>query len=509
MKFVYVLIFTMLFSVTVYAETSKYESTGATEVESSPDKTEEPVKIYEITQPSKQLEPQGTLMPKVSISAKGVSLKTFLDILFSTLSGYTYTLEPSITNRKVFISAKDEPLDKLLNRVASSSDVFLKKRDDNTFEFLEFEIKHYTISFPSIKQDWINVVSNESISTTNLPSSSGQTTSGSSGSQGSSSLGGATRSVQTTSSAIPEGVWQVIKNDMANLVKQGWWSVNQFTSTVTISAPPSVIKVVDNYFLQLEKELRKQVMIEVKVVEVVNTNSDEVGVDWNKIIALPHTTAARTITFASTVAGNRMTADAVQLRYQGANTDAIIKALGEYGKVNVISQPKILVLNNQSAIIQLTSGTTYVSKITTTATEGSTSTSVDTATLQTGISLYIMPRIRDDQKVVLFFTPILTELKGVEKVSVGGVEVGLPTIDQRSYGGTVLLNSGDTVIIGGLNTKRQKDISAGIPVLSKIPILGALFGYQKKTNENVELVIMITARTIYDEAGEKPEVVQN
>lgn len=459
------------------------------------------------TEEQKAVVKQTEFFPRVTINARGVSLRSLLDLIFNSLTqGYTYTISNETANRypSVFLYAQDESLDAVMQKLSKQLDLYIQYDPViRNFQISPLVIRTFTVPFPPLKQKFTAVVTNETISQTQ--SSAGSSTGQQSGAPSVQS-GGSTKSTQETTSAMEEGLWEVIRNDLTRLITgTGWFTINKASSTVIVACPPSNMHAFEEYFAGLEKELMKQVMLEVKIVEVVLNDSVEGGVDWNKIVALPHTSSMRTFTFLNQVAGANSPSTAVQLRYQGVNTEAIVRALSDYGKVNVVSQPKLFSLNNQPAIIQLTTGTTYVSNITTTATEGSTSTSVQTSTLQTGVSLYLVPYIRNDGKVTVFFTPIITDLKNMKQVTVENVQLELPTVDQRAYGGTVVIENGDTIVIGGLKTRKQADVRTGIPVLSKIPVIGALFGYQKKVESSVELVILLNARVVDMNLGHRPE----
>lgn len=84
----------------------------------------------------------------------------------------------------------------------------------------------------------------------------------------------------------------------------------------------------------------------------------------------------------------------------------------------------------------------------------------------------------------------------VNKDSVGGIYAGVPSINTRSVNTQVLVNNGDTVVLGGIYEQSSVNTTTKVPLLGDIPILGYLFRSQSKTNSKAELLIFVTPKIL-------------
>ena len=174
-----------------------------------------------------------------------------------------------------------------------------------------------------------------------------------------------------------------------------------------------------------------------------------------------------------------------------ANSDAqvVLNALTEVTDVNVISSPQLMVLDNQSATLNVGDQVPIVTQ------SGSTTTSVDIIQSieyrDTGVVLQITPRVNAGGLVVL---DIIQEVS--DAIETETSEIDSPTIQQRRIESTVAVQSGETVAIGGLIRDTRTDTVKGIPLLSEIPLLGNLFKTTVEIIRRTELLVMITPRVV-------------
>ncbi|MDD4183740.1 MAG: hypothetical protein PHT53_08010, partial [Candidatus Omnitrophica bacterium] len=176
---------------------------------------------------------------------------------------------------------------------------------------------------------------------------------------------------------------------------------------------------------------------------------------------------------------------------------ALIKALEEQGKVEVVSQPKIMLLNNQSAMVQVGTVTSYVANTTTTTSStGLASTSATTDQVQEGVSLRLMASILDKQ-IMVQLTPVVTTLDQIRSIDMGqGTTIEAPKTSTKSMHTLVKINDGATIAVGGLITSNDKQTEKGIPLLRSLPLVGRFFEYKDKTHTRTELVIFITPKIL-------------
>ncbi len=170
--------------------------------------------------------------------------------------------------------------------------------------------------------------------------------------------------------------------------------------------------------------------------------------------------------------------------------DSVISAAAKKGKAKVLSDPKVATLNNKEANINITTQIPY----TTTETTGSTPPVLTTKVvyLTTGIVLKVTPTITSDGKIAMRVNPSVSQ----PSPTIAPVAGGAPGIDTRSADTNVIVQDGETIVIGGLIHDTQSDYVFKVPLLGDIPILGYLFRKKSVTRSRMELLIFVTPKII-------------
>ena len=243
-----------------------------------------------------------------------------------------------------------------------------------------------------------------------------------------------------------------------------------------------------------------QVHIEAKVVEVQLNDQLRYGVSWfleNGIEdATVRATAAARNSFSS-LGGTirRATAEAPLLTnwsFIGRDAVATISLLDSVGRTEVISAPSLMVLNNQSATINVGSQvpvqSVSIGGIPGTGTGGATTNSF-TQFLQTGITLNVTPRVNPGGLVFM-------EIEQEDSTPVFAQGATNPTVNNKTVSTEVAVQSGETLILGGLISENRNNSKAGLPFLSRLPLVGGLFGEQGRGENRRELIVLITPRVV-------------
>jgi len=162
-----------------------------------------------------------------------------------------------------------------------------------------------------------------------------------------------------------------------------------------------------------------------------------------------------------------------------------LSALQADGRGEVISAPRVITANQKEALIEQGVEIPYQQA----ASSGATTVSFKKAVM----SLSVTPQITPDDRIIL-------DLR-VTKDSVGeNVPTGtggfVPSIDTREVQTQVLVDNGETVVLGGIYERTRKDEYQRVPFFGELPIVGALFRNQKRTDEKVELLIFVTPKII-------------
>ncbi|MEM7278587.1 MAG: hypothetical protein AAF385_10710, partial [Pseudomonadota bacterium] len=180
---------------------------------------------------------------------------------------------------------------------------------------------------------------------------------------------------------------------------------------------------------------------------------------------------------------------------------AVIKALEEQGDVDIVSQPHIRTLNNQSALIKVGTDRTFFRKeqITDATTAGSQTFSTDVPQVVTeGIVLSITPQISEDGWITLDVSPVVTRVSSVSEVvdDNGNVQSTAPNLDISQASSLVRARSGETIVIGGLIQTQLSDTVRRVPGLGHIPGIGRLFSSTYKSEAKKELIMLMTPRLV-------------
>lgn len=177
------------------------------------------------------------------------------------------------------------------------------------------------------------------------------------------------------------------------------------------------------------------------------------------------------------------------------NFDSIINFLSQNGKTSVLSNPKLMALNNQQAIISVGDTINYQVKESSKGTENGTtvSESYNNYSIFVGILLNILPEISDDGKIMLRINPSLSDFKYPEdnKRQKEPRTIAPDTI-QKKLSSVVQVENSQTLILGGLISHDKSNEKNSINFLSKIPILGSLFKGEVLNSKTTEIVFIIT-----------------
>jgi general secretion pathway protein D len=182
----------------------------------------------------------------------------------------------------------------------------------------------------------------------------------------------------------------------------------------------------------------------------------------------------------------------------------VIKFLKTQGDVTSISNPKVLTLNNQPALI--TAGTEYFYKITSSTNQQGTGGGVAATTQNdqvnsvfAGVLLTITPEISDDKTITLKINPSLSETTtDISQTPNSGRDM-TPDLNRRQLSSVVTVKDGNRIILGGLINSKNTSNSNQVPILGSIPVLGYLFKHEEMVKTVEELVIIIEPHIIHKE----------
>lgn len=289
--------------------------------------------------------------------------------------------------------------------------------------------------------------------------------------------------------------WEKIAEEIQALLDENTTKpiINTNAGIITLQATPYEITRVQNYLNDLNKRLKKQVLIDVSIVAVHLNKNHSSGINWQELAFKLNGDDKDFIINKGGIKNINLKAN--------IQTQAIINLLQENGKTTVLSNPKLMALNNQQAIISIGDTINYQVKESSKGTEnGSTiSETYNNYSIFVGILLNILPEISDDHKIMLRINPSLSDFKySVDNHRQNKPRNIAPDTIQKKLSTVVEVEDSQTLILGGLISKNSINNQNEINLLSKIPIFGLLF--QGKQNiEDVSEIVFIIKPTIIKE----------
>jgi MSHA biogenesis protein MshL len=296
--------------------------------------------------------------------------------------------------------------------------------------------------------------------------------------------------------------WTELKETLTMLVgseKGRSVIVSPQAGLVTVRALPEEIKVVKNFIKDTETHLRRQVIIEAKIMEVTLNDDYQQGVKWDQVLG---SIGSSDLTFSTAggIAGNIISGTiggTSSLAFNNNDFTGVIDLLSTQGNVQVLSSPRITATNNQKAVIKVGEDEYFVTDISSTTTTGTSTTTtpeIDLTPFFSGIALDVTAQIDENGEVILHVHPSVTLTKEqVKVIKLDQEEIILPLAQSsvRESDTIIRAKSGEIVVIGGLIETRKVDIESKTPLLGDIPLLGELFKSKSETTQKKELVIML------------------
>lgn len=304
--------------------------------------------------------------------------------------------------------------------------------------------------------------------------------------------------------------YEIIYSDISEIVKaldkfkspQGTVSSVQGTSYIIVTDIESKIREISTLIETIDC-ITPQILVEARIYDVTSKDRLDLGIEWNAGTSTTHggglgtnPTAGRTdpfITsgFTGATAKAETTSGALRLGWLNSSIDVdlMLKAQQENINAKLLANPRILVLDNETANIKIVSEIPY-QELQESSAGGSVGT---TAFREVGVELEVTPHLASrDNMIRLRLKPVFSVVTG--EVQVAGVNVTYPqpVVDRREANTTLLIKNGHTVVLGGLRKKETTQQVNKIFLLGDLPLFGPLFRFQGEEDTTSELVVFIT-----------------
>ncbi|MFM5086475.1 pilus (MSHA type) biogenesis protein MshL [Aeromonas media] len=276
---------------------------------------------------------------------------------------------------------------------------------------------------------------------------------------------------------------------------------------VTVRAYPKELKAVREFLDQSGEHLKRQVVLEARILEVSLNEGYEQGVDWNGLSAswdgnkgirgggsLGNSQVGASNPIFNAIGGG------AGFTISDGNFVVAVDLLKTQGDVNTLSSPRVTATNNQKAVIKVGTDEYFVTNASTTTTTSGNSAPIVTPNVEltpffSGIALDVTPQIDEQGRVLLHIHPSVIDTEEQNKtINVGTADpLVLPLAKSaiRESDTVVQANNGDIIVIGGLMKTDKKEVVSKVPLLGDIPWVGEAFTNRSESTQKVELVILL------------------
>ncbi len=257
--------------------------------------------------------------------------------------------------------------------------------------------------------------------------------------------------------------------------------IDERLNLLIVRDTPEVVRLVEKLIASVDLP-EPEVMLEVEVMELATDKTDELGLSWPEQV---------TFGLPGSSATTALWSERGQFRASIVNPAVVASLRASSGNNNILANPKIRVRNRDKAKVHI--GQKVPVFTTTTNFTGATSVAASVSYLDVGLKLDVEPTIQLDNDVVikvgLEVSSLISEVTGP-----GGTTAY--QIGTRNTATTLRLADGETQVLAGLINDEDRKSSSGVPGLSRLPVLGRLFGTQTDTRNKTEVVLLITPRVV-------------
>lgn len=435
------------------------------------------------------------------------------ELLFSIArdAGLNLDIDTGIDQR-VTVNAVDQPLSSLLARIARSAG--LRYEIDGKRLTVERDLpflRNYQVDYLNIARTSIG-----SVAVSTQISATGQGESGGDSATGNSSD---TRVQNVSENAF----WETLRDNILAILNRSAGAegeaseaispdviVNRESGIVAVRATEGEHRQVREFLDSVQLSTQRQVLIEATIAEVNLSERFQAGIDWT-LLNLDSTsgvTVNQALTDTSLATPPTFTLTVDDQSFNGNPLQATLRALETFGDVSVMSSPKVMAMNNQTALLKVVDNLVYftvevnIDTSTTVAGAGTLTTfETEVNTVPVGFVMSVTPFVNERGGVILNVRPTISRVINFVRdpnpaLADADVVSEIPVIQVREVESILKVSSGDIAIIGGLMQDETQQNDRGVPFLSRVPGLGKAFSYRDAQTSKSELVIFLKPTVI-------------
>ena len=487
----------------------------------------------ELLQLNRPQMPVGMPEKRLRIAAHDVEAVEFFGSLFKG-SRYSVAVHPGVAGL-VSVELKDVTLPEVL-AVVGDMYGFDVQRKGNVFHIYPAGLRTETIpvyylmmsrrglSRTSVSTGGVTANDNNNNGNNNVDSSGnnngGNNNLGSSnGDNGNSNNSNGTR-IETDSN---NDYWTDLRDALQTLIGTGEGRAvitSPQAGLVTVRAYPKELKAVREFLDQSGEHLKRQVVLEARILEVSLNEGYEQGVDWSGLSA--SWDGNKGITGGGSLLDSPIASTPNQIfralgggagfTISDGNFNVAVSLLKTQGDVNTLSSPRVTATNNQKAVIKVGTDEYFVTNASTTTTTSGNSAPIVTPNVEltpffSGIALDVTPQIDEAGRVLLHIHPSVIDTEEQSKtINVGTADplvLPLAKSSIRESDTVVQANNGDIIVIGGLMKTDKQEIVSKVPLLGDIPWVGEAFTNRRESTKKVELVILLKPTVVEKDTWQK------
>ena len=299
-----------------------------------------------------------------------------------------------------------------------------------------------------------------------------------------------------------------IKAQLSGVVTGGAGEVyvDERSSKLVVSDLPDKMKKIRRMVKAFD-EASRQVFIEAEIVQITLKDEYQRGINWEEVFNDTMSVAGTFPASPSFTPSPLLTADNLKMTMGVLASDkytATLQLLQTYGDTKVLSSPRITAVNNQEAKIMVGAREAYVTQ---TLSQGDTTTvtSESIQFIDVGVKLNVSPTINQEGFVTLKIKPEVSSVRETLKTGLGSI---VPIVETSEAETVVKVKDGSMIMIAGLMKDDKREDVTGLPLLSKLPVIGGFFGGKASMRKKTELVIFLTPHIVSGDsmaAGMEPE----
>jgi len=393
------------------------------------------------------------------------TIKEFLNLLVTQKCNINIVYDDKqskqlVNNKMPFVRIKNYTLNQMLDLILSKNGLFYTL-NNNTLEISYYKTKTYKLDF----------ISSNRIGESNLDATDSK-----------------------VKNEYSFDFWDKVQDNIETILKNTSDVykppiIDKTVGLITVTGTKKQIDAIDKYINTMLNRLTKEVLIDVKIYTVELSSSHKTGIDWSQLsINLNKTNVPLRGTY---IGGAQSVFSEATFNIAG-----LLNFLAQNGNVNSLSNPKVVTLNNQKAIISV--GDTiyykYASKVTTDQ-NGNPNTEYTIDSKFVGVVLDITPQISDNGNIILSIAPRISSFKDPTQLT-NNLRDMPPDTQDNTMLSVVKIKNNQTLVLGGLITNDKSFKVNGVPVLKEIPLIKYLFSSKEEVTSKKELVFVITPHII-------------